>query len=59
MKKKKTGTSNTPDGVENEKELDEDASKRQNTAHNHGWNGAGVDALRGNLARNLVGAHRL
>ena len=52
-------SSASPDAVEDEKELDEDAAKGQNAAHDHRRDGARVDALAGNLARDLVGPHGL
>ncbi len=49
----------SPDAVEDEEELNEDATKRQDTSHEGGRDGVGKPALVWNLTRNLVGAHRL
>ena len=45
-----------PNAVEDEKELDEDATEWQNTTHQHPRQGLGVQCLFGHLARDLVGA---
>lgn len=45
-----------PDRVENEKELDKDATKWQNTAHDNTRNGSCIKHLFGNMSRNWIGA---
>lgn len=45
-----------PDGVEDEEQLDEDASEWQNTAHDDAGEGLGVHTLFGDLSWNLIGA---
>jgi hypothetical protein len=44
----------TPDRVQNEEELDEDATKRQDTAHENPRPELGVERLWRNLPRDLV-----
>ena len=46
-----------PQRVQDEKQLDEDASKRQHSSHNDAGNGLRVNRLIGDLAGNLVGAN--
>ena len=45
-----------PDGVEDEEELYEDATKRQDATHNNPWHRFRIEALLRNLPRNLIGA---
>ena len=45
-----------PDGVEDEEELDEDAAKRQDAAHDHAWHRLRVQRLFRDLAWDLVRA---
>lgn len=49
----------SPNAVEDEKQLNKDAAKGQDAAHEHGGQGACVNVLRRDLARNLVCPHRL
>ena len=46
-----------PDAVEDEKELNEDASERQDSAHDDSRKRTRVDGLFGDLTRNLVRSH--
>jgi hypothetical protein len=46
-----------PNAVEDKKELNKDASKRQHSTHEHSWYWLSVEVLLGDLTRNLVGAH--
>ena len=48
-----------PDAVEDEEELNEDASEGEDTAHDDAGDGLGVDRLIRNLSRNLIGPHWL
>ena len=48
---------NLPDAVENEEELDEYASERQDSAHRNPWQSFRVKWLVGNLARDLIGSY--
>jgi len=48
-----------PNRIEDEKELDENAAKRQDSAHDHSRNRLSVDGLLGNLARDLVCPDRM
>ena len=48
-----------PDRVQDEKELDENAAKGEDSAHDDAGDGLRVEALVRDLAGNLVGAHRL
>ena len=48
---------NSPYAVENKEELNEDASERQDSAHQNAGDGPCVEGLVRNLAWNLVGAH--
>ena len=43
-----------PDTIENEEELNEDATEGQNAAHDDSWDGTRIDGLVGNLSRDLV-----
>lgn len=43
-----------PDRVQNEEELNKDASEWQNTTHHNAWNGLRVNRLIGNLTWNLI-----
>ena len=45
-----------PDGVEDEEELYEDATKRQYATHNNPRHRFRIEALLRNLPRNLIGA---
>lgn len=45
-----------PDAVEHEKELNENASERQDAAHDDGWHGSRVEILLRNLTRYLIRA---
>ena len=48
-----------PNAVENEKELDKNASEWENTAHDDTRDGLGVDGLVRNLSWNLVSSYGL
>ena len=48
-----------PNAVENEKELDKNASEWENTAHDDTRDGLGVDGLIRNLSWNLVSSYGL
>ena len=48
-----------PDAVENEEELYEDTSERQDTPHDDARQGFGVDGLVGDLTGDLIGPHRV
>lgn len=48
-----------PDRVEDEEELNEDASERQDAAHHDRRYRSRVEILEWDLARDLVGAHRV
>jgi len=48
---------NRPDAVENEEELYKDASKWQNSSHQHPRHRANVHGLVRDLTRDLIGAH--
>jgi len=47
-----------PDAVQDEEELDEDATEREDAAHEDAWEWSRVDALLRDLARDLVRTHR-
>ena len=46
-----------PDRIQNEKELDEDAAKRQNATHDDARNGTRVKHLLGHVTRNRIRPH--
>lgn len=48
-----------PNAVENEEQLNKDASKRENTTHDNTRDGLSVDRLVRNLSGYLVGPNRL
>lgn len=48
-----------PERVQDEEQLDEDATERQDTAHDDAGDRLGVDRLVRDLARDLVGAYRV
>lgn len=48
-----------PDRVKDEKELNEDTTKREHTAHDNTRHGFGIDGLLGNQAWDLIGAYRV
>lgn len=48
-----------PDGIQNEEQLDEDASKRQNSSHDDPGNGLGVDGLLRDQPGDLIRPHRM
>ena len=52
-------TWHSPDAVENEEELDEDTAEWQHATHDDARQRARVEGLLGDLARNLIGSHRM
>lgn len=46
-----------PDGIHDEIELNEDSTKREDTAHEHGGDGPQIKDLVGDLSRDLVRAY--
>lgn len=48
-----------PDAVENEKQLDEDASEWQDSSHDNARKRFSIEGLLWNLSWNLVGPHRM
>lgn len=48
---------NSPDAVEDEEQLNEDASEGQDATHHDPWEGFGVKRLLWNLTRDLIGAY--
>ena len=49
----------TPDAVQHEEQLNEDATKGEDSSHHNTGNRLGVHALVGDLPRDLVGPHRV
>lgn len=49
----------SPDTVEDEEELNEDAAKGQDASHERGGDGVGQPVLLRNFTRNLIGVYRL